>query len=550
MNKNRENIEDVEMYYKALNIDIETKHYISEREIKYTDKIRNVERIITTWTPSNASIKDMMGNPRTYKNRFYIVNEGRTKTETYEKNFRKYEKEVECRCNEDIKKYNAIFFDFDMKQFDGVQYPDIHLTYLENRKEILFHKIMSRCPILPTWVINSRNGYHVYFALKDEDRNISLKQWTKLEKEIYQYMFDNVSQCVDSKATNAGRILRVVNSYHKKKGSKPYLITSKYFSGLQYTLKELMLAFDVDIEEKQKPAKAKKKQEKYTDTPDYAVINKRENLKAIQNLNADYFANYPKQDAKMSFRDAVKFLRSINLIDFLGLPLKEREGFCSILRNDDDNPSCRIYANDDDEWIYYDYGRGAYDIMDCVGILSNTTYYHAMKFLCTIYGISVEYDYTRRITKEEKQINEVYQNNVEIYDTIAENKEYKFLRKMKPTYHAVMDIWQREHANRKDIPLSKLQIMAGCEYIATQYGMKKSNVAKYLMILSYLGILQRTGNLKTKDGKIHYMYKVNELMQWCGIVIENIEKLQNKVENVFRDVTEKKLLDANLFHFN
>ena len=97
-----------------------------------------------------------------------------------------------------------------------------------------------------TRIIESRNGFHLYFALVDKDRSISENTWRHIELSILDWLFYNISYHVDYSVKDPARILRVPFSNHKKSDSDLFQVTINTLNHKPYTIDELSKKFNIN----------------------------------------------------------------------------------------------------------------------------------------------------------------------------------------------------------------------------------------------------------------------------------------------------------------
>ena len=195
-------------FYKLINIDISKKHFYH-----YWTLPNSGGRQL--FVQSNSTISKILESKKGLSNCFFFVNDGNV--ETVKKEFMKngnkisYTKEIEERNKRKIKNYNAFYFDFDIFECGK------HLTdeNLKSVKSGLMYKLM-QLPLEPSAIIESRNGFHVYYAIAEQDRHMTAQSWKHIEIGIYNHLHNNVSDYVDNNVTDAARILRCPASIHSK----------------------------------------------------------------------------------------------------------------------------------------------------------------------------------------------------------------------------------------------------------------------------------------------------------------------------------------------
>jgi len=113
------------------------------------------------------------------------------------------------RRKQDIRRVRAVWADFDGAQ----QMPELHLE--------------------PSMVVQTRNGYHVYYILESGVDSIT---WGEdMNRHVAQ------KYGADPRACDAARVLRVPGFYHHK-STPPYMVTLQACTGKRYTKAQLETA--------------------------------------------------------------------------------------------------------------------------------------------------------------------------------------------------------------------------------------------------------------------------------------------------------------------
>jgi len=146
------------------------------------------------------------------------------------------------RINE-IEAFNTCFLDLDAgKDTNGQYFSD---RKIRRKKKTIFKAIIN-FEITPNIVVDTRNGYHVYWLLVptwiDGTRTIP-NVWNTIQKRLCQHFAPHGS---DKKVLKANQILRLPYSwwhkkdiYHRSKGIKEYYCDPTYFRSKRYTLSDL-----------------------------------------------------------------------------------------------------------------------------------------------------------------------------------------------------------------------------------------------------------------------------------------------------------------------
>jgi len=284
----------------------------------------------------------------------------------------------------DIKGFTAWFVDIDAGKGEDGKY--FSLDEVSTRKVKMMH-VINALPT-PTAIVDTRNGYHVYYACYGD---ITTQAWNTLEDKLF-----NIAQIADPAATDVSRLLRLPNSKWIKTntGLAPYDVTIKQANRQAYDLD----SFNKQLDEVQTSVQATA--EDYLSTYPMAKVSKAKTaagvkgneeqsarVQAIINLSTETF-----ETALVTFTDNInEYLHQINLAEFL--QIENPSSFVCVL-HDDHSPSATIYANETG-YRYYcgssacvgdGEGKGR-DIIDVVMILADCKYQQAVNYLSTVYSI-------------------------------------------------------------------------------------------------------------------------------------------------------------------
>jgi len=132
------------------------------------------------------------------KDAYFYVNSGGTKAE-------------------EVTQINAAYVDLDVGKDENKQY--FTAAIVNKKKKIILDKINS-FPVKPSFVVETRNGYHVYWLIKNlklgnvvTKRNELVNRWKQLEYKLLNY-FKDVG--ADKWVIRLNQILRVPYSYWYK----------------------------------------------------------------------------------------------------------------------------------------------------------------------------------------------------------------------------------------------------------------------------------------------------------------------------------------------
>jgi hypothetical protein len=107
------------------------------------------------------------------------------------------------RKQNEVKTFRACFIDLDAgRKPDG--------TYHEARtvvsKKVKMLEAINKFPVKPSWVVDTRNGYQIYWVLNSKSRHITASNWNGLQKKLVNYFKEFGA---DARGIKANQIYRV-----------------------------------------------------------------------------------------------------------------------------------------------------------------------------------------------------------------------------------------------------------------------------------------------------------------------------------------------------
>jgi predicted metallopeptidase len=107
--------------------------------------------------------------------------------------------------------------------------------------------------LTPTMVVETKNGFHVYWKAKDATR----ETWPHIVQNRLVPYYE-----ADKKAKDLARILRTPGYYHQKDPSDPFLVKRFHYQHVEYSAAELLHFYrDTETAKKQKRLHAKTRKE-------------------------------------------------------------------------------------------------------------------------------------------------------------------------------------------------------------------------------------------------------------------------------------------------
>jgi hypothetical protein len=292
----------------------------------------------------------------------------------------------------DISGYNAWYVDIDCGT-TGSTDPKHKYYPMEEviRRKQQIKAVIDALPT-PTAIVDTRNGYHIYWACYGLDTKKDAPIWQQLQNKLHE-----IVKIADPTGKDSSRILRLPGSNWIKAytGLPSYRVTILEANPKAYDTESFQQQLEFCKDKVQ--AAAESYMEAYPEAaPTKAgnvagtvpIENQTERIQAIADLSLDTFA-IPEQQKDVE--DINTYLRVQNLAEFLQIENPAR--FKCILHNDH-HPSASIYKNDDNYRYYCAAGNCAghgdshgIDIIDIVMALSGCRYKQAINYLCRTYGI-------------------------------------------------------------------------------------------------------------------------------------------------------------------
>lgn len=99
-------------------------------------------------------------------------------------------------------------------------------------------KLINNSPLAPTMVIESKRGFHIYWACIDSSLEKCISSWDRIMKRGIIPHFNG-----DKKASDICRILRTPGFNHWKDRSNPFMIKKLFDKKIGYTVSQMEKAF-------------------------------------------------------------------------------------------------------------------------------------------------------------------------------------------------------------------------------------------------------------------------------------------------------------------
>lgn len=438
-------------------------------------------------------------------NLFILINSGKLEWQT-----EPFQHCVEGRKKIDIVRYNAFMLDFDLKDENKKHYTG---RELRKKKSELLKKIWYKLPLRADYIVESRNGFHVYYLINKFEKKMSSEKWHRIEIGIFDYVKENISDKVDYAVKKSNQILRLPYSIHKKDDNEDEGFQVKIIyernrkmkeefyeeeynetDQLLYRTKKIIKSFQIDT------SKIVKTQNKKTSTDDKIRENKiiLENIseelkiltdkysvtKAISERNTDYFEylRKNKNNGAMSRQEATAYIKSLDLREILGFNEQKLNAGFSSLFYEDKNPSDYFKSDENGRVSYYcrrenHFYNSIFEIVYRLSTFDNEMseqekWKDVYEFVYEMNGIKL----ISGAEENKKIFDRARQKNIEILSKTANHsKKTKYLKKfIMKLYEELMQIWE-EHSEKYKLAWREMHKTVSVNYLADKMGRKKGD---------------------------------------------------------------------------
>lgn len=265
-------------------------------------------------------------------------------------------------------------------------------------------KVIDTLPT-PTAVIETRNGYQLYWATTDIND-------AEVHRAAENQIIDILS-IADHNVRDTARILRVPGTMWCKDPDNKFKCEIVEANPVNYAVTDILQAFEDKkeaiktacsqfIEEHDSIKRVLKKQKSIQKVHAgyYVKDNTSARLKDIEDGTTHTFKFLTCSAEFNTEKEAVAFLmHNVNLIDFLQLNVASTNQTFNCILHDDAHPSAVIFKNEKNGYRYYcnasscpgngEDGKGIC-IIDIVEILQNCNYRQALRYLFKVYNIKIK----------------------------------------------------------------------------------------------------------------------------------------------------------------
>ncbi len=437
--------------------------------------------------------------------------------------------------DQDINRITSLWIDMDAGRING--------NYLAiddvNKKKQSFMSLIAAFPATPSYIVETRNGYHAYWLVDD----CQISDFTSYQKRLIKH-FNS-----DKAIHNLSRVMRVPG-FMWTKTDEQFLCSVVGGNGLRYKVSEIACLLPEIIVTNNKAKDAvplTSVKAKPTVTVDNIELIKRldvngminrltvrggfawsivgntlpqqvNNLESRNSMDVvdlqenkwtdrlcdydssePYTLNYRSHKASMNKivnnrAEMYEFIDSINLVDFLGLT--DSKHCC--LFHFDRNPSASIFTTASGHYLYKCHSDcdKTWGIIQIVEKLAKCSKPKAIRFICDVYGIQIIETEYQKEQKEMLQTNKelLESGKMELYPNL-----YKAIKRYIPLLIIMHDIAQQYvYDNPYDgADENMISFFASIRYIAELCGNSGNikRISDRLNLMSYCEVIEKL----TKD---------------------------------------------------
>ena len=374
---------------------------------------------------------------------------------------------------DEINKINAFYIDCDCGKDDKGNYFDLDIVN-QYKKRVL--QKVQEFGLAPSFVINTRNGYHVYWLIN----NAKVEQFEEVQKKLIHY-FNS-----DERVFTAQFIMRLPNFYWTKDIDNQYLCTIYQYNDIRYNADEFITHLNSKVPDY--IPETKNISTKITTSKQFSIDKTNEHINAIRNLDVNrmkellvnidisnvkhikekkwtdisiynYIDILVPQKPPTTFKtdeEFYKFIDTIDLYNFLGVENKTFN--CILPFHDDKRPSAGIIINEKGHFVYNCFGCGFKGgIIKLIEAISGCTRYHAINFIKQVYNIDLK-------TEWQKEQQAILEENIKYLTSGKMEEDYPTLwTYIKPRLDKLilLNVYAKNNIMSEDYSISDYPIFFG-----------------------------------------------------------------------------------------
>lgn len=455
---------------------------------------------------------------------------------------------------EQINKINAFFIDCDCGKDDKGNY--FNLDIVKQYKQRVLKRVQE-FGLVPSFVIDTRNGYHIYWLVD----NAKVEQFEEVQKKLIHY-FNS-----DERVFTAQFIMRLPNFYWTKYINNQYLCTVYQYNNIRYNADE----FIKHLNNKVPDTKCSKRTFSTATSKQFSIDKTNEHIDAIRRLdvakmkelicnkfdekmpsNADisrvrgmgvktdynnkdnniyltYCSHFYPTPLKASNRADLKHFiyTKISINDFLGVG----NGMFKCIIHPDSNPSAHIITLKDGTQLYKCFGCGfTGTITTLVEAIARCNKVEAVEFIQKVYDIELVE------TENQKRIKEMLKENIEYIMSSQFEQEYpeiyKIINRYIPELVCLHEIAIQNVTDDDLIQDNQAIFFTSIRYIANylKYNNNLKRLSQRINLFTFLGMIEK---LSKENIPEKYLQKAEEykkdkyITSYYSIPSYCFDKMQN-----------------------
>lgn len=455
---------------------------------------------------------------------------------------------------EQINKINAFFIDCDCGKDDKGNY--FNLDIVKQYKQRVLKRVQE-FGLVPSFVIDTRNGYHIYWLVD----NAKVEQFEEVQKKLIYY-FNS-----DERVFTAQFIMRLPNFYWTKDIDNQYLCTVYQYNNIRYNADEFIKHLNSKVPDY--IPETKNISTKITTSKQFSIDKTNEHIDAIRRLdvakmkellcnkfdkkmpsNADIsrvrgmgvksgdnnkdnnyltYCNhfYPTPFKASNKADLKHFIYTkISINDFLGVG----NGMFKCIIHPDSNPSAHIITLKDGTQLYKCFGCNfTGTITTLVEAIARCNKVEAVEFIQKVYDIELIE------TEKQKRIKEMLKENIEYIMSSQFEQEYpeiyKIINRYIPELVCLHEIAIQNVTDDDLIQDNQAIFFTSIRYIANY--LKYSNLKRIsdrVNLFTFLGMIEKLSKEEIPD---KYLQKAEEykkdkyITSYYSIPSYCFDKMQN-----------------------
>ncbi|MEH7075795.1 hypothetical protein [Neobacillus drentensis] len=382
---------------------------------------------------------------------------------------------------ENITRFNCVFVDLDCGKDEHKNYYPMETVSAYKKSKI---EEINRFKYQPSYVVETRNGLHVYWLLED---GATIDQFIECEERLISY-FD-----ADKVVKNPNRLLRLPNFNWCKDPENKFMVKIIQQHKGRYEITNLLDALqEITLSEKCDTNRKKCTKLLSIDATKPSYATRGNNLIMIRQRNAEGLQSIlkPKGIQLGSHDEVYDYLKKQDLHELLGL----HGTTFNCLFHDDKNPSAGIVINEDTGHHIYNCMSSScgisLTIIQVVERLTNLNRVEALRFLRNVYKI----DYQETDWQKEKK--EILHENQRLIFSNELSQVYPMIDKMIRKYTVELSLMNQLALNhlqteyftdKQGNPI----FFSSLRYLAQKCGKDSKRLSDKISLFTYLGLIRK-----------------------------------------------------------